>query len=62
MLVEADQRARLDFALTIGGKTDRITVLGSAPLLNTSDGSVSTLISNRVSPDALHELRIQIST
>src|SRR5271166_3062789 len=44
--VEVDQRARLDFALTIGSNRETITVEGSAPLLNTSDASVSTLIGN----------------
>jgi len=47
VVVEVNQRARLDFALTIGSNTDSITVQGSAPLLNTSDASVSTLIGNR---------------
>ena len=46
-MVEVDQRARLDFALTIGGKQESITVEGSAPLLNTSDASVSNLIGNQ---------------
>jgi hypothetical protein len=39
--IEADEKARLDFALTIGSKSDSITVLGSAPLLNTSNDSMS---------------------
>lgn len=39
--------AHLDFTLTIGSRSDSITVLASAPLLNTSDASVSTLIGNR---------------
>jgi hypothetical protein len=43
-MVEVDQRARLDFALTVGSKTETITVEGRAPLLNTSDASVSTVI------------------
>src|SRR3984957_3235449 len=47
VVVEVDQRARLDFALTIGNTTETITVQGSAPLLNTSDASVSTVIGNR---------------
>ena len=47
VVVEVDQRARLDFALTIGSNTETITVEGSAPLLNTSDASVSTVIGNR---------------
>ncbi len=34
--------------MTIGSKSDSITGLGSAPLLNTSDASVSTLIGSRV--------------
>jgi len=37
----------MHFALRIGSESDGITVLGSAPLLNTSDASVSTLIGNR---------------
>ena len=47
IVVEVDQRARLDFALTIGSNAETITVQGSAPLLNTSNASVSTLIGNR---------------
>ena len=45
--VEVDQRAQLDFALTIGSNTESITVQGSAPLLNNSDASVSTVIGNQ---------------
>ena len=47
LTVEVDQRARLDFALTIGSNAESITVRGTAPLLNTSDASVSTVIGNR---------------
>src|SRR6266704_2867786 len=47
VVVEVDQRARLDFALTIGSNAESITVEGTAPLLNTSDASVSTVIANR---------------
>jgi len=47
VVVEVDQRARLDFALTIGSNTETITVQGNAPLLNASDASVSTLIGNQ---------------
>ncbi len=47
VVVEVDQRARLDFALTIGSNTETITVEGTASLLNTSDASVSTLIGHR---------------
>ena len=45
--VEVGQRARLDFALIIGSNTETITVQGSAPLLNTSDASVSSVIGNQ---------------
>jgi Carboxypeptidase regulatory-like domain/TonB dependent receptor len=45
--VEVDQRARLDFALTVGSTTETITVQGNAPLLNASNASVSTLIGNQ---------------
>src|SRR5260370_12958780 len=45
--VEVGQRARLDFALTIGSNTDTVTVQGTPPLLSTSDASVSTVIGNR---------------
>jgi hypothetical protein len=48
VVIEVNQRARLDFALMIGSKTDIITVLGSAPLLNTSNASVSTLTGKRL--------------
>jgi len=47
VVVEVDQRARLDFALTVGSTTETVTVQGSAPLLNASDASVSTLIGNQ---------------
>jgi hypothetical protein len=47
VVVEVDQRARMDFALTVGNNTETVTVQGNAPPLNTSDASVSTLIGNR---------------
>ena len=47
VVVEVDQRARLDFALIVGSATETTTVQGSVPLLNASDASVSTLIGNR---------------
>ncbi|MGB8768202.1 MAG: TonB-dependent receptor [Candidatus Korobacteraceae bacterium] len=47
VVLEADQQARLDFTLKIGSTTETITVEGSAPLLNTSDATVSTLIGNQ---------------
>ncbi len=46
-VVEANQQARQDFPLTIGSPTETITVEGEAPLLNTSDATVSTLIGNQ---------------
>jgi hypothetical protein len=47
IVVEVDQRAQLDFDLTIGSNTETITVEGRAPQLNTSDASVSTVVGNR---------------
>jgi hypothetical protein len=47
IILEANQNARMDFALTIGSRTETITVEGNAPLLNTSDATVSTLIGNQ---------------
>ena len=37
VVIDVKQRGRQDLALTIGSKADSITVLGSAPLINTSD-------------------------
>ncbi len=45
--IEICERAHLDFTLTIGSKSDSITVLGSAPLFYASDASVSTLMGSR---------------
>src|SRR5580700_10885815 len=36
VVVEVDQRARLDVTLTIGSNAEAVTVQGSAPLLNSS--------------------------
>ena len=47
VVVEVDQRARLDFALTVGSNAESITVEGIAPLHNTSDASVSTVIDHQ---------------
>ncbi|HVO60644.1 MAG TPA: TonB-dependent receptor [Terriglobales bacterium] len=47
VVLEADQQARIDFSLKVGSTTETITVEGSAPLLNTSDATVSTLIGNQ---------------
>src|SRR5260370_20472137 len=44
VVVEVDQRARLDFSLTVGTKTETITLQGSPPLLNTSDPPLTTSI------------------
>ena len=47
VVVEVGQRARLDFALVVGNTTETVTVQGNAPLLNTSDASVSTVIDHQ---------------
>jgi hypothetical protein len=47
VVLEVDQRARLDFTLAIASTPETITIEGTAPLLNASDASVSTVISNR---------------
>ena len=47
IMLSADENARLDFSLTIGSRTDATTVKGGAPLINTSDATVSTLIGNQ---------------
>ncbi len=47
IVLEADQQARFDFTLKVGSTSETITVEGSAPLLNTSDATVSTLIGNQ---------------
>jgi hypothetical protein len=47
VLVEVDQRARLDFSLAVGSNTETVTVVGGTPLLNTSDASVSTVIDHQ---------------
>jgi hypothetical protein len=44
VVLEVDQDARLDFALEIGNKQETVVVKGSAPLLNVSDGTVSTVV------------------
>jgi Carboxypeptidase regulatory-like domain/TonB dependent receptor len=46
-VLEVDQRASLDFALTIGSTSETVTVEGRAPLLNAADAPVSTVIGNR---------------
>lgn len=47
IVLEVDQRASLDFTLSIGNRSETLTVEGSASLLNASDASVSTVIGNR---------------
>ena len=47
IVLEVDQRASLDFALSIGSTTETITVEGIVPVLNSADASVSTVIGNR---------------
>ena len=47
VILEVAQHARLDFSLEIGSQEQRIAVEGSAPLLNSSDASVSTVIGER---------------
>jgi hypothetical protein len=47
VILEVDQQARLDFSLEVGSRLQAIVVEGSAPLLNSSDASVSTLIGQR---------------
>lgn len=47
VVLEVGQRARLDFALAIGRATESVTVETRAPLVNTSDASVSSVIPRR---------------
>jgi Carboxypeptidase regulatory-like domain len=44
VVLEVDQEARLDFTLEIGNAREVVTVEGSAPLLNNSDSTVSTVV------------------
>ena len=60
IVLEANQQARIDFGLTIGSTTETITVEGEAPLLNTSDATVSTLIGNQfVDQHAVERAQLQ---
>ena len=47
IVLEVDQRATLNLTLSIGSASESITVEGAAPLLNSTDASVSTVIGNR---------------
>jgi hypothetical protein len=42
--LEVGQRARVDFALRVGDLAQSLTVAGGADLINSSDGSVSTVV------------------
>ncbi len=45
--LQVAQTARLDFALKIGSVSQQVEVTGGAPLLNTDDTTVGTVIDNR---------------
>ena len=47
VVLEVDEEARLDFTLEIGNKQENIIVEGGAPLLNVSDGTLSTVIDHQ---------------
>jgi hypothetical protein len=47
VILEVAQHARLDFLLEVGSRQEVIVVEGSAPLLNGSDASVSSVIGER---------------
>jgi hypothetical protein len=47
VVLHVQDRLEIDFAMTVGSASETIMVEGGAPLLNTSDASVSTLIGNR---------------
>jgi hypothetical protein len=47
VILEVDQHARIDFSLEVGSQEQHVVVEGNAPLLNSSDASVSTLIGER---------------
>jgi len=47
VVLHVQDRLEIDFAMTLGAASETITVEGGAPLLNTQDGSVSTLVGNR---------------
>jgi hypothetical protein len=45
--LEVQQTARIDFRLTVGAVTQEVTVSGGAPLLNTENATIGTVIENR---------------
>jgi hypothetical protein len=47
VILHVQDALAINFAMTLGGASETITVEAGAPLLNTSDASVSTLIGNR---------------
>src|SRR5579871_1251823 len=47
IILEVDQRATLNFTLSVGNRSESVAVEGTAPLVNASDSSVSTVIGNR---------------
>ncbi len=42
--LEVEQNARLDFVLPVGASEQTVNVEGGAPMINTTDGSVSTVV------------------
>jgi len=46
IVLEVDQRANLNFTLPVGSASERVSVEGTALLVNTSDAAVSTVIGN----------------
>jgi hypothetical protein len=47
IVLQVDQRARLDFSLKVGSLTEVITVEDSAPIINTETGSIGQVIGNK---------------
>jgi hypothetical protein len=47
VVLEVQQTARIDFRLTVGAVTQEVTVSGGAPLLNTENATIGTVIENR---------------
>jgi hypothetical protein len=47
VIVHVQDALEIDFEMTLGSASETITVTAGAPLLNTSDASVSTVIDNR---------------
>jgi hypothetical protein len=47
VLVEVDQRVRVDFALAVGAVTEAVNVEASAPVINTDSATVGNVIDNK---------------